>query len=76
MLLWNIKILALSAQIKDPPKITLRLPGLRAGLSKGDSYLPGIHPTEGTRFDIHRKSLRPEEYILELLKLNVSSVKD
>ena len=31
-----------------------------AGLSKGDYFLPGIHPTEEKRFDIHRKSLRPE----------------
>ena len=28
------------------------------------------------RFDIHRKSLRPEEYIWKLWKLNVSLVKD
>ena len=31
-----------------PKKNTVRLPGLWAGLSKGDCYLPGIHPTEGT----------------------------
>ena len=32
-----------------PPqkKITVRIPGLWAGLRKGDNFLPGIHPTEG-----------------------------
>ena len=42
-------------------KITVRIPRLWAGLS----FLPGIHPTEGKRFDIHRKSLRPEVVKIE-----------
>ena len=33
---------------KKNPQTTVRLPGLWAGLSKGDYYyLPEIHPTEG-----------------------------
>ena len=64
---WNLY----NARFKDPPPPnTVRLPGLWAGLSKGDCYLPGIHRPRGQacvyRFDIHRKSLRPEEYIWKL----------
>ena len=33
---------------KDPKKIIVRLTGLWTGLNKGDYYLPGIYPTEGT----------------------------
>ena len=42
-------------------KITVRIPGLWTGLS----FLPGIHQTEGKRFDIHRKSLRAEVVKIE-----------
>ena len=58
-----------------PPKKNLDC-GRR--LRKGDCYLPGIHPSEGTSscvytFDKHRKSHRPEE---DMWNLNVSLVND
>ena len=45
---FEIQGLIILSNLKISQKNTVRLPGLWAGLSKGDCYLPGIHPTVGT----------------------------
>ena len=52
--------------LKRPQKkITIRLPGLWAGLRKGDCYLPGIYPTKKTMPCVYTGSHPDQKNICE-----------